>query len=79
MLEVTSDRAWVAAMLQVEAALAAAECHVGLIPLAAAQAISAHGGVEHYDLEQLGRDAVGSANPVVPLVSALQGLSLIHI
>jgi 3-carboxy-cis,cis-muconate cycloisomerase len=72
MLEVTSDRAWVAAMLQVEAALAAAECHVGLIPLAAAQAISAHGGVDDYDLHQLGRDAVGSANPVVPLVSALR-------
>lgn len=72
MLDVTADRAWVAAMLQVEAALAAAECHVGLMPLAAAEAISAHCGVDDYDIRLLGRDAVGSANPVVPLVSALR-------
>ncbi|MEO6795397.1 MAG: 3-carboxy-cis,cis-muconate cycloisomerase [Candidatus Dormibacter sp.] len=72
MLEATSDHAWVAAMLQVEAALAAAECHLGLIPLAAAQAISARCEPGEYDIEQLGRDAVQSANPVVPLVTAVR-------
>jgi 3-carboxy-cis,cis-muconate cycloisomerase len=72
MLAATSERSWVAAMLQVEAALVGAEFHVGLIPVEAAEAISAHCGVDEYDIAQLGRDAVRSANPVVPLVSALQ-------
>ena len=72
MLAATSERSWVAAMLQVEAALVAAEFHAGLIPLKAAEEISAHCGVEEYDIPQLGRGAVQSANPVVPLVSALR-------
>jgi len=72
MLAATSERSWVAAMLQVEAALAGAESHLGLIPLEAAEAISAHCGVDEYDIGQLGREAVRSANPVVPLVSALR-------
>ena len=72
MLAATSERSWVAAMLQVEAALVAAEFHVGLVPLTAADEISAHCDVEEYDIAQLGREAVRSANPVVPLVSALQ-------
>ena len=59
-------------MLQVEAALARAESHVGLIPAEAAGAISSHGGVDEYDIAQLGRDAVDTANPVVPLVRALR-------
>ena len=72
MLEATSERAWLTAMLRVEAALAAAESHVGLIPLAAAQAISTRCEAADYDIEQLGRDAVRSANPVIPLVAALR-------
>jgi 3-carboxy-cis,cis-muconate cycloisomerase len=72
MLAATSERSWVAAMLQVEAALVGAEFHAGLFPVEVAEAISAHCGVDEYDIAQLGRDAVRSANPVVPLVSALR-------
>jgi 3-carboxy-cis,cis-muconate cycloisomerase len=72
MLAATSERAWVAAMLQVEAALARAESRVGLIPGEIAEAISAHGSVDEYDIAQLGRDAARSANLVIALVSALR-------
>ena len=40
----TSDRAWVAAMIDFEAALAVAEAKVGLVPLKAADAYSGPAG-----------------------------------
>jgi 3-carboxy-cis,cis-muconate cycloisomerase len=72
MLTTVSDRAWVQAMLDVEAALARAESRVGLIPATAADAIAGHCRVDEFDVAQLGRAAVRSANPVIPLVNALR-------
>jgi len=67
--EAVSARAWVAAMLEAEAALAAAEAEAGVIPAAAAAAIAGAGGV---DPAALGEAAVASGTPVVPLVAALR-------
>jgi len=72
MLVTVSDRAWVQAMLDVEAALARAESRTGLIPATAAEGIASHCRVDEFDVAQLGRAAVRSANPVVPLVNALR-------
>ena len=72
MLATVSDRAWVQAMLDVEAALARAESRIGLIPSTAADGIAGHCRVDEFDVAQLGRAAVRSANPVVPMVNALR-------
>src|SRR6184192_2231194 len=72
MRETVSERAWVQAMLDVEAAIARAEASVGLVPDGAAAEIVAHCRVAEFDVGQIGRDAVESANPVVPLVKALR-------
>jgi len=72
MLATVSDRAWVQAMLDVEAALARAESRIGLIPPMAAEGIAATCRVDEFDVAQLGRAAVRSANPVIPLVNALR-------
>ncbi len=66
-----SDRAWIAAMLEFEAALAAAEAEAGVIPGDAATAIAAACAPERYDPEALGREARATANPAAPLVHAL--------
>ena len=71
MAEATSDRAWLAAMLEVEATLAEAESAAGLVPAEAAAAIRAACEPDRFDIEQIGREAVAAANPVVPLVKAL--------
>ena len=72
MLAATSERAWVAAMLQFEAALAAAAGELGLIPKEAVEAISVKCGVDDYDIAQLGGEARRYANPAAPLVEALR-------
>src|ERR1700716_28388 len=72
MLVTVSDRAWVQAMLDVEAALARAESRVGVIPAAAADGIASHCRVDEFDVAQLGRAAVRSANPVIPLINSLR-------
>ncbi|HEV2013280.1 MAG TPA: 3-carboxy-cis,cis-muconate cycloisomerase [Candidatus Dormibacteraeota bacterium] len=72
MLVTVSDRAWVQAMLDVEAALARAESRIGLIPAKAADGIASHCRVDEFDVAQLGKAAVRSANPVIPLVNALR-------
>ena len=70
--DAVSDRAWVAAMLEFEAALARAEAAVGLISGEAADAIAAAAGdAERFDAAELGRDGRASGNPVAPLVRAL--------
>src|SRR2546430_11111753 len=74
MAEALSDEAWLRAMLDVEAGLAAAEAAAGVIPAEAAAAIrTACAGVA-IDLERLGRDAAASATPVVPLARALSAV-----
>lgn len=66
-----SDRAWLQALLDVEAALARAGARCGLLPADHAEAIAGACRAEHYDAHRIGRDAAASGNPVVPLVRAL--------
>jgi 3-carboxy-cis,cis-muconate cycloisomerase len=66
-----ADRAWIAAMLEFEAALAAAEARAGVVPGDAAAAIAAACEAERFDPEALGREARAAGNPAVPLVRAL--------
>jgi 3-carboxy-cis,cis-muconate cycloisomerase len=72
--EAVSDRAWIAAMLEFEAALAAAEARAGLIPAEAADGIAAACERERLDAGALGREARAAGNPAVPLVRALTGV-----
>jgi 3-carboxy-cis,cis-muconate cycloisomerase len=67
-----SDRAWLQAMLDVEAALGRACASVGLVPAEQADAIAARCRAESYDVAALGAAAAASGNPVVPLVAALR-------
>jgi 3-carboxy-cis,cis-muconate cycloisomerase len=71
MLVATSDRAWLQALLDVEAALAGAEADAGMIPVDAAAAISQCCVADRFDPDQLGRAARLGGNPVIPLVQAL--------
>jgi 3-carboxy-cis,cis-muconate cycloisomerase len=66
-----SDRAWIAAMLEFEAELAAAEARAGVIPGEAAAAIAAACDPQRFDAEALGREARAAGNPAAPLVRAL--------
>jgi 3-carboxy-cis,cis-muconate cycloisomerase len=66
-----SDRAWIAAILEFEAALAEAEAQAGLIPGDAVAPIAAACDPERFDPEALGHEARAAGNPVVPLVRAL--------
>jgi 3-carboxy-cis,cis-muconate cycloisomerase len=66
------DEAWLQAMLDVEGALARASAHAGVVPAAAAEAIAAACDARRFDVAALGREAAGSATPVVGLVRALR-------
>lgn len=66
-----SDAALLRAMLDVEAALAAAEADAGIVPAAAARAIGEACAQSAFDIARLGTDAQVAGNPVVPLVRAL--------
>jgi 3-carboxy-cis,cis-muconate cycloisomerase len=70
--QATSGEAWLQAMLDVEAALAAAEAEAGLIPSEAAEAIAAACDSGDFDAEAIAAAGRASANPVVPLVAALR-------
>ncbi|OLF06651.1 3-carboxy-cis,cis-muconate cycloisomerase [Actinophytocola xinjiangensis] len=65
------DRAWLAAMLDVEVALARAQSRLGVVPAPAAQAIASAADPDAFDLSALAVAARDAANPVVPLVKAL--------
>lgn len=67
-----SDRAWLQAMLDVEAALARACAGEGLLSMAHAEQIAAACRAEHFDLAGIGAQAAEHATPVVPLVAALR-------
>ncbi|MEW2359305.1 3-carboxy-cis,cis-muconate cycloisomerase [Spirillospora sp. NPDC029432] len=71
----TGDRAWLAAMLDAETALARAQARLGIIPGEAAEAIAAAADPARVDLPELARRARGAGNPVVPLVGDLRGLA----
>ncbi|MEU8146357.1 lyase family protein [Nonomuraea sp. NPDC048901] len=69
---VTSDAAWLRAMLDAEAALARAQGRAGLIPGAAAALIDRVASGFTADLPDLAQRARQAANPVVPLVADLR-------
>ena len=71
MRSVFDDRAVLQSWLDVEAALARAQGSLGLIPAAAAAVIDGCAKVTEIDLEAVGRDAVETAHPLVPLIRAL--------
>jgi 3-carboxy-cis,cis-muconate cycloisomerase len=66
-----ADRAWLAAMLEAERALAAAEARAGLIPELPAEVFS----IEGLDAEELAVDGRRAGNPVEPLVRRLRARS----
>ena len=71
MRAVFSDRARIAAMLRMEAALARAEARLGLVPDALAPAIAAI-GPDAFDLPEIGDQTVLSGVPTIPFVKAVQ-------
>ena len=71
MRAIFGDRARIQRMLDVEAALAAAEARAGVIPADAASAIAACCRAELYDLDALAKAARNAGNLAIPLVSAL--------
>jgi 3-carboxy-cis,cis-muconate cycloisomerase len=68
----TSERAWVDAMLEAEAALTRACAGSGLIPTGAAESILAACRPELVEAADVWRDAVASATPVIAIVEALR-------
>jgi 3-carboxy-cis,cis-muconate cycloisomerase len=69
---VVSDRAWLAALLAAERALAEAEARVGLIDEASAVAVAAACDPELYDAGELAAAGRAGGNPVIPLVAAVR-------
>ncbi|RSM75210.1 3-carboxy-cis,cis-muconate cycloisomerase [Amycolatopsis sp. WAC 01375] len=67
----TGDLAWVRALLDTEAALARAQAGTGLIPQAAAEAITEAAASVEIDVVALARAARETANPVVGLIKEL--------
>lgn len=68
----TDGRAWLAAMLDVEAALARACADEGLIPTASAEAIVAACHIEAFDLPAVAAATGDSATPVIAIVAGLR-------
>ena len=71
MRDLFDTRAMVQAWLNVEAALAAAQADVGVIPMPAAQRIAREADARYYDLADLKDGIERSHHPLVPLVRAL--------
>jgi 3-carboxy-cis,cis-muconate cycloisomerase len=71
MAEILSDRRWLEAMLDFEAALARAEAEVGVIPKDAAEVIASCCEVDLYDIAEIGRRTTLAGNPAIPLVAML--------
>lgn len=69
-----SDSAWLQALLDVEAGLARALAHARVVPLAAAQAVTAVARAERMDLAAIAEASAGAGNPVPALVKALRAL-----
>ena len=68
----TGDGAYLQGLLDAEAALARAQATVGVVPKAAAEAITSAALAEHFDLRQIALDSRGGGNPVIPLAAALR-------
>ncbi len=71
MAEILSDRRWLEAMLDFEAALARAEAEVGVIPKDAAEVIASCCEADLYDIAEIGRRTTLAGNPAIPLVAML--------
>ncbi len=71
LLDAVSDRAWLAALLEAERALANAEAIAGAIPAHAAAAIAERCRPELFDPARLAEAGRAAANPVEPLVREL--------
>jgi 3-carboxy-cis,cis-muconate cycloisomerase len=71
LLDAVSDRAWLAALLEAERALANAEAIAGAIPAHAAAAIAERCRPELFDPARLAEAGRSAANPVEPLVREL--------
>lgn len=72
MRKIWDDRAMVQRWLDVEAALAAVEAELGLVPRAAAREIARRARVTSIDLAAMKREFDVTWNPVLPLVNALR-------
>ncbi|PYQ47960.1 MAG: adenylosuccinate lyase [Acidobacteria bacterium] len=72
MRAIWDDRAMVQRWLDVEAALAATQAELGLVPRAAAREIARRARVDLVDLAAMKRDFDTTWNPVMPLVDALR-------
>ncbi len=70
--DAVSDRAWLAAMLEAERALARAECAAGLLTDESAAAVAAACDASLYDAEELAVEGRATGNPAEPLVRALR-------
>ena len=71
MRTIFDDEQTVQRYLEVEAALARAQAKVGIIPAAAAEAISRHANVANVDWERLARRTEIVGYPILPLVEQL--------
>ena len=69
--EVFSDQSVLQAMLDFEAALARAEARVGIVPVAAAESITAAAKAGAFDSATLARDTLRGGTPGIPLAKAL--------
>jgi 3-carboxy-cis,cis-muconate cycloisomerase len=72
MRAIWDDRAMVQRWLDVEAALAASQAELGVVPRAAAREIARRARVDLIDLEAMKREFDTTWNPVMPLVNALR-------
>ena len=72
MRAIFDERAMLQRWLDVEAALAAAQGELGLIPAAAAETIGRRARVELLDLDAVKRDLEVTAHPILPVVRALE-------
>ncbi|MGC0336338.1 3-carboxy-cis,cis-muconate cycloisomerase [Streptomyces sp. SLBN-8D4] len=67
----TSDRAYLQALLDAEAALTRAQAALGLAPTEAAAAVTEAADAGRFDVRSLAERARGGGNPVIPLVADL--------
>ena len=74
MRAIWDDRAMVQRWLDVEAALAAVEAELGIVPRAAARQIARRAKVDLLDLPAMKREFDLTWNPVMPLVNALRAV-----
>jgi len=75
--EIFSDRHILQTMLNFETALARAEAHVGVIPVAAASAIAQAAAAQDFDMDELVEASLRAGTPAIPTVQMLR--AAVHI